>query len=280
MKKIDLHIHTGCSDGIFSVEEVLDLAEKYEYDEIAITDHDTIEGYKKALEIMKIKEYRFKLIPGVEISCSQKNQDVHMLAYYFDTQNQKLLNLLNSIQNGRFVRAQQILSKLERMGIKINFARVQEIAGKNGLIGRPHIARALIEIGCCSSIKEVFEIYLGENCPANVPKPAPNAKKAIKTIHKAGGLAILAHPFTLDDQSVIYDLINFGLDGIEVFYTKHSEDKIEYYNEIALKNNLVRTGGSDFHGDGLDLMNFGYYSAPEFVSEELLQKLKKIRREN
>ena len=279
MKKIDLHIHTECSDGLFSVEEVLNLAEKHLYDEIAITDHDTVDGYKKALEIMKAKSYRFKLIPGVEISCTLKNQDIHMLAYYFDASDERLLSLLNSIQNGRFVRAQQILSKLENMGIKINFKRVQEIAGKNGLIGRPHIARALIEIGCCSSIREVFEIYLGENCPANVPKPVPSAKRIIKSIHRAGGLAILAHPFTLDDQSVIYDLINSGMDGMEVFYTKHSEDKIEYYNEIALKNNLVRTGGSDFHGDGLDLVNFGYYSAPEFVSDELLQKLKKIRKE-
>ncbi|MBC8384780.1 MAG: PHP domain-containing protein [Candidatus Cloacimonetes bacterium] len=268
MKKIDLHIHTNGSDGLYSAQEVLELAHHNKYNVISITDHDTLDGYNEALKY--IGDYDIELIPGVEISCIHNNQDVHMLAYNFDPKDEKLGSLLNSIHQGRFVRAKKILQKLQNMGIDLPFEKIEELAGENGLIGRPHIARALIEMKYCNTIKEVFDIYLGEKCPAYEPKPAPSTKKAIKMVKKAGGVTVLAHPFTLGNDALIYELINIGIDGIEVFYTKHSDEKVDFYNEIALKNNLIRTGGSDFHGDGFDLQNFGFYSAPEFVYDELM----------
>ncbi len=271
MKKIDLHIHTDCSDGVYSPLQILEFARKNFYDVISITDHDTLDGYFIARE--KMKDYNFDLIPGVEISTLHNDNDVHILAYNFDPENRELIDLLQFIHKGRFVRAKKILKKLKFMGINIDFERIREIAGKNDLIGRPHIAKALIETKHCSNMKEVFEIYLGEDCPAFVPKPAPKVKKVIKLIKKIGGISVLAHPYTLNDDRIIFDLIEMGLDGIEVFYSKHNENRIDYYNEIAQKNNLIRTGGSDFHGEN-SYDNFGDYYAPEFVYDEIMKSIK------
>lgn len=271
MKKIDLHIHTNCSDGIYSPEQILEFAKDNFYDVISITDHDTLDGFKIAQKL--IKNYEFYLIPGVEISSLHKDIDVHLLAYNFDPENRELIDLLHFIHKGRFVRAKKILKKLKFMGINIDFERVRQIAGDNDLIGRPHIARALIETKHCSNMKEVFEIYLGEDCPAYVPKPAPKVKKVIKLIKKVGGISVLAHPYTLGDDRIIFDLIEMGLDGIEIFYSKHSKDKISYYNEIAQKNNLIRTGGSDFHGENSSDY-FGDYNIPEFVYDEIMKSRK------
>jgi 3',5'-nucleoside bisphosphate phosphatase len=267
MKKIDLHVHTNFSDGLYSPEEVLELAKDREYDVISITDHDNMDGF------LQVKDYAkflgIELIPGVEISTLHHNKDTHILAYNFDLQNQALISLLKKIYDSRFGRAEAIIEKLNERDIKIDIEKVQSYAGKNNYLGRPHIARALIEAGYCADKYEAFDMHLGDRCYAYVPKFAPSSQIAIDTIREAGGISVLAHPFTLGDDALIYELVSYGIDGMEVYYAKCNDETIYHYNEIAKENGLIRTGGSDFHGDGFDMEIFGNYSAPEKVLKEM-----------
>lgn len=265
--KIDLHLHTNFSDGIFSPEELLDMASSNNYDVIAITDHDTLDGYREAIEIAP--QYNCRIISGIEISSVHNKRDVHILAYDIDDNNEELDNLLTSIQKSRLIRAQKIIAKLKNMGIYVDFDRVRSLAGKYELIARPHIARVLVENGNCRSTKEAFDNYLSNTSPAFVLKETPTVQEIIDIIHNAGGVAVLAHPHTLFDDTMIDDFILMGLDGLEAFYAKYDKKMVDHYDEIALKNNLLRTGGSDFHGEMLDFDYFGEYSAPDFVIDDI-----------
>jgi len=267
MRNIDLHIHTNFSDGLFSVREVLDLVSERKLDVIAITDHDTLDGYHEAEKI--INNYNFKLLPAVEISTNYQGYDIHILAYNIDPHNKKLHNLLVGIQHGRFVRAKKILKKLEEFDIKIDFKNVRNKTGSKDLIGRPHIARAILEAGYCSSKQEVFDKFISNDAPAYVAKPTPSPKKIIKTVKKAGGIPVIAHPFTIRNDDIIVELIRMGIMGLEVYYAKATLETVKHYEEMACEYNLIRTGGTDFHGDDYDLDLLGNFTIPEFVLEEL-----------
>jgi 3',5'-nucleoside bisphosphate phosphatase len=265
--KIDLHLHTTYSDGIFSPEELLEMACKHDYDVISITDHDTLDGYREAKRILE--KFPVKIIPGIEISSIYQHRDVHLLAYDIDVEHEELDKLLTDIQKSRLIRAKKIIDKLKTMGIFVDFERVRSLSGKHDLIARPHIARVLVENGNCRSTKEAFDNYLGNASPAYVLKQTPSVQEIIDVIHRAGGVVVLAHPHTLFDDSFIDDFVMMGLDGLEAFYAKYDKIMVDYYDEIAQKNGLLRTGGSDFHGEMLDFDYFGEYSAPHFVLEEI-----------
>jgi hypothetical protein len=265
--KIDLHLHTTFSDGIFSPEELLEMASKNNYDIISITDHDTLDGFREATGM--IHNFTCQIISGIEISSIHRQRDVHILAYDIDEKNEELDSLLSSIQKSRLIRAKKIIDKLKNMGIYVDFERVRSLAGKHELIARPHIARVLVENGNCRSTKEAFDHYLSNSSPAYVLKQTPTVQELIDVVHRAGGVAVLAHPHTLFDDSMIDEFVHMGLDGLEVFYAKYDRVMVDYYDEIALKNNLLRTGGSDFHGEMLDFDYFGEHSAPHYVVEEL-----------
>ncbi len=271
MKNIDLHIHTNCSDGIYSTKEVLDLVTERNLDIIAITDHDTLDGYNEAIEILD--DYDLKLIPAVEISTNYKGYDIHLLAYDVDPQDKKLLNLLLGIQHGRFIRAKKIIKKLEEFDVFIDFKNVRKLTGSRDIIGRPHIARAVLEAGYCGNKQEVFDKYISNDAPAYVAKPTPSPKKVIKTIKKAGGIPVVAHPFTIRNDLIVEELIHMGVMGLEVYYAKSSRETVDHYENMACENNLIRTGGTDFHGDDYDLELLGNFTVPEFVLEELQSKV-------
>jgi len=237
---------------------------------ISITDHDNLDGYRKGKEIAE--EMGIDLIPGVEISCLHEGKDVHILAYYLDTDNKEINELLGVIYDNRFHRANKMLEKLKEQDVTLDHNQIYERAGENNYLGRPHLAWALIKNGYCKNKYEAFEKYLGEHCYAYVPKASPSVERIIKAIRNAGGVSVLAHPYTLRNDDHIYDIIKFGIDGLEVFYAKCNDETVLLYNEIAQNNMLIRTGGSDFHGEGLDLDIFKNYSAPEFVLEELRSK--------
>lgn len=262
--KIDLHLHTTFSDGKLSPAELLKNAYENHYSYISITDHDTISGFLDAKKI--INNYKLELIPGVEISTILDSTEVHILAYYFDIENEDLLNLLKQVYDSRYGRAKQMVNNLESLGINLEWKDVLVYAGENTYIGRPHIARALIEKGIVKSIKEAFDRYLSNESPAYVPKYNVNTKLAIDTIKKAGGLSVLAHPGRLPDDSMVYTCIEMGIDGIEVYYASHSGGQTRLYEQIALENNLIRTGGTDFHGNEFYYVN---YSAPDICINEL-----------
>ncbi len=266
--KVDLHLHTTHSDGVLDIPSILKLAKEHDYTTLSITDHDTLSGSKIALSLAK--KYGINIIPGVEISSIHKNKDIHILAYFVDVANYEFENMLNKISKGRYLRAQKIIERLRTMGIKLEFDTVLGLAGKANLIGRPHIARALIDAGYCTTKWDVFDRFLGDECPAFVPKPSPDTEDVIKLVKKMGGITSIAHPHKINNDLIVQEIIEMGVDGLEVFYSKSDENTIRYYNKMAQKNGLLRTGGTDFHGDGFEMDTFGSFSVPLFVLEEMI----------
>jgi len=267
MRKVDLHIHTNFSDGLMSPKQILELAKENDFALLSITDHDTLDGYREAKKI--IHEYDFEMIPGVEVSSHYKDKDIHILGYNVDAENKKLNQLLDQIHEGRETRAKKIISKLAELDLLISLDKVKDLAGEKGLIGRPHIARALVEAGYCKNTIEVFDNYIGDGCPAFVAKPAPSVKKVIKAIKKAGGVSVIAHPYIIQDDFIVEDIIKMGVNGLEVYCAKSDLNNIRHYEEIALEHNLLRTGGSDFHGDEYEKRFFGKIEIPDFVLKAL-----------
>ncbi|QOR36111.1 PHP domain-containing protein [Clostridium sp. 'deep sea'] len=247
----DLHIHTTESDGTATPTEVVIESKKAGLKAIAITDHDCVNGVTEAL--IAAKEHNIELISGIEFSTLYNEQELHILGYYIDVANKNLRQEANYIAEARRVRAEKIVKKLNSLGINICFDRVKSIASGE-VIGRPHIAQAMIEKKYIDTIQQAFsKMYIDKGGRAYVDRYKLAPESAIKLIHNAGGLAIVAHP-GLCYQSKglvaenIHDLIKLGLDGIEVFHSAHNKEQQEYYKSLALKNSLLITGGSDYHG--------------------------------
>jgi hypothetical protein len=270
--KIDLHLHTTFSDGRLSPEALLKNAQDNHYSYISITDHDTISGYLEAQKY--IEKYNLELIPGVEISTICEGVEIHILAYYYDVDNAELLDLLQRVYDSRYGRALQMVKNLETMNIKLDWKDVLVYAGENKYIGRPHIARALIEKCGVKTIKEAFDKYLNNDSPAFVPKLKMDTEYVINTIKRANGISVLAHPGRLPDDSMIFTCIDMGVDGLEVYYASHDAGQTRLYEQIALENELIRTGGSDFHGNEFYYIN---YSAPAICIKDMKALYQKRR---
>ena len=245
--RTDLHCHSTASDGALSPRGLVQLARKRAIDVIALTDHDTIAGHAEAIEAGLA--FGLRVIPGIEISALGEQGETHVLGYGVEPDDEATRATLLRLRATRESRAKRILSNLVRLGISIDFVEVKAIAG-DGMIGRPHIARALVDKGAVSTTQEAFDVYLGEGKPAYAPNDALDPLQAIDLIHRAGGVAVLAHPaFTHGDVEALLGLmIGHGLDGIEVYYPKHTPEQTKRYAEIAREHGLLATGGSDFHG--------------------------------
>ena len=245
--RTDLHCHSTASDGALAPRDLVQLARKRAIDVIALTDHDTIAGHGEALAAGR--ELGVRVIPGVEISALGAQGETHVLGYGVEPDDDATRATLLALRTTRESRAKRILTNLLRLGISIDFERIKAIAG-DGMIGRPHIARALVDKGAVSTTQEAFDVYLAEGKPAYAPNDALDPLQAIDLIHRAGGVAVLAHPaFTHGDVEALLGLmIGHGLDGIEVYYPKHTPEQTKRYAEIAREHGLLATGGSDFHG--------------------------------
>ncbi len=273
MGKADLHIHTTASDGVFSPSYIVDCAVKKGLKAIAITDHDTTLGIKKAIERSN-KYENFIVIPGIELSSDYEGQEVHILGYFIDEQNKQLINVTRELRESRLMRSEKIILKLCEIGINISLKEVKEISDE-GYIGRPHIARVLVDKGYVESVEEAFEKYIGKDKPAYVNRYKLSLKNSIDLIHKSGGVAVLAHPGILDKDLNIIKLIDIGLDGIEVIHPTHNEEIIKKFYEITRRYNLISTGGSDYHGHFIEEeLLFGKYVV-DYEVVELLEKASK-----
>ena len=266
--RIDLHSHTTASDGALSPTDLVKKAYSAGITVLAITDHDTVEGLDEArVEAAKVG---IRIVPGVEFGIEVGGTEVHMLGYLFDERNPILLEKLSDLQEGRLNRGKKMVAKLRDLGINITWAQVAEIAG-DGSIGRPHVAQALIEGGYASTIDEAFKKYISRGRPAFVERAHLTLEECIDLVHQAGGVAILAHPtFVNDVEHVLPRLIKAGLDGIETYYGRYTEETIASIEKLAKKYNLVMTGGSDFHGlDALSHAELGSVDVPARCLEEL-----------
>ncbi len=250
---VDLHIHSICSDGYFSPEELVAFAEKAGLVAIALADHDNVDGISRAIQASI--ESGIEIIPAVELSSQWLHYtDMHLLGYGFDYQDPYLLRALTEFQEFRANRNQQIVERVnqklaDEKRQPIDPVAVRQLAG--GTIGRPHIAQALRQAGYVANNNEAFERYL---VPCNVSKCYFPAAEAIRLIHGSGGIVVLAHPpyVTRDRrklEALVVELVSLGLDGIEAYNNGSDLEDTDWLIKLARQHGLIVTGGSDFHGD-------------------------------
>jgi predicted metal-dependent phosphoesterase TrpH len=276
---IDLHIHTTESDGSLTPSQVVRYAKEKGLKAIAITDHDTIHGNEEA-----IKEgisAGVEVIPGVEISVDYSPGTMHMLGYFITTEDPILNEKLTLLQDSRADRNPKIIEKLNKLGLSLTYDEVVQVSG-GGQVGRPHMAQILMKKGYTKSIKEAFDKYLGKGAPAYLDKFRLSAVEAITMITDAGGIPVLAHPFTLHLKSsdeldaLLKKLVNQGLQGLEVYYSEHDERKTSSYRLLAKRYNLAITGGSDFHGKNMKGIDLGTGRGNLKIPYTVLENLKTI----
>ncbi|MBT5873543.1 MAG: PHP domain-containing protein [Candidatus Latescibacteria bacterium] len=270
---VDLHSHTTFSDGLLTPEQLIAHAKKRSLRALAITDHDTIEAVNSAVSAAQAQG--MEIVPGVELSATEGNSDVHILGYYIYAAHDELLSHLATFRTGRFVRAQRMVSELNNLGMGITFDQVLEKAGgESGSIGRPHVAQVLVDGGHVKTLNEAFRKYIGSGRPAYVEKHKISASDAIGLIQSAGGIAVMAHPGSIRRDELIPELTASGLSGLEVFHPEHNETQRRYYGQLAQKHGLVITGGSDYHGPREGRADLGSLKIPYSVLSSMRQRWK------
>ena len=273
-EKIDLHTHTTASDGIYTPAELIGLAVKNNVKALAITDHDTLDGLIEAVECAE--NYDISLIPGIEFSVDHSEGSFHLLGLYLDYQNKNLLNEISKLNKMRESRACRIIKDLNNNGINISIKEV-ELESKYGVIGRPHIARALVKNGYADNINDIFKNYLVNGKPGFIRKERISLDHAITLINDAGGVPVIAHPISLNFsdydnfENMLGKFIDKGVMGLEVYSTMHELQDVKEFKRIAEKYNLIITGGSDFHGDKNETI--GYYSKDLAIPVEIFKTL-------
>lgn len=268
--KIDLHIHTNHSDGYYSPIELIQKVKKAGLDIISITDHDNLSAIHEAATVGK--EFGVEVIPGLEVSSDIGDREVHILGYFVDPDNRELERYLQFFREERLKRAIRIVNKLKSIGFTISIEDVLEQA-KSSAIGRPHIAQAMLEKGLISNYYEAFNKYIGNNCPAYEKKVHISPQSIVKIIGDAGGLSFIAHPGNMP-ETLLKELIEDGLDGIEVIHPSHNAHQVKFYKGIVNEYFLLESGGSDFHGGKReDESNLGKYFTTSSVLEAMRNRL-------
>jgi predicted metal-dependent phosphoesterase TrpH len=241
----DLHMHTNFSDGTYTPEELAGHARRLGLSVIALTDHDTVEGCARMA--VACEKLGIEFIPGSELTAEHDNNELHIIGYFLDTQNTRLLTELAKFQEVRQNRIREMVARLNQIGVPLAAEKVFTLASCRAP-GRPHVGRALVQEGFCATLDEAFDRFLKVGKPAWVPKAKMSSEDAIELIHQAGGIAVMAHPGLNRTDEVIPDLVAMGMDGLECFHTRHSTAASEHYLLIAEKYKLLITGGSDCHG--------------------------------
>ena len=279
MGEIDLHIHTTASDGMLMPSQVVRLAKKRNLKAIAITDHDSIDGVREALD--QGRRVSLEVIPGVEISANSKTGNLHLLGYYVQTEDGILKEKLDRLKQARSERNPSIVRRLNALGIDISYPEVIQVSG-GGQVGRPHFARVLCDKRYVRTIDEAFDRYLGQGAPAYVDKFRFDVKEGIEIVSKAGGVPVLAHPYSLDCTpedlgEMVSELALDGLKGIEAFYPDHTPKQTAHYQRLAEKLGLVTTGGSDFHGPLITKAELGIIGQGISLTYATVEALKRAR---
>lgn len=268
----DLHLHSTLSDSTFTPKEVIERAKKAGLSAVAITDHDCVDAIEPAFKIAK--SHNIELIPAVELSSENKEDEAHILGYFIDWQDKWLLDNLEKMQICRIERVKKMAEKLKNHGIDIDVDEIFKLSG-GGSVGRLHIAQVMLKEGYVPDIKEAFRKYIGNNAPCYVSKFKLSPKEAIKIVHRAGGISILAHPVVLKGERILYDMIDDGINGIEVYHPDHSQADAIYFLKFATKHKLLVTGGSDCHGLGKERILIGSIKIPYELVDRLKDAVKR-----
>ncbi|HTN43859.1 MAG TPA: PHP domain-containing protein [Nitrospiria bacterium] len=286
-RRIDLHTHSTASDGSFTPAELIRYAATKRLVALALTDHDGVDGLDEAAA--EGERLGIEVIPGVELSADHPEGTMHVLGFFVDRRHEGFCGRLRRLQEARRERNPKIVQKLQGLGLQITYEEVVAASG-GGQVGRPHFAKVLVQKGYVSSMQEAFERYLKKGAPGFVEKFRFSPQDVIAAIHEAGGVAVLAHPFTLYKEPspmlepLLGGLAESGLDGMEVIYSTYSAGQSRYYRELAEKFHLLPSGGSDFHGShkpGIDLgVGMGRLQIPFELLEPLRKKAQGHRASN
>lgn len=276
-KLIDLHAHTTSSDGSLSPAELVDLAHQTGLAAVAVTDHDNIDGLASA--VARGREIGLEVVAGVEISAEFSPGSMHMLGYFVEPDKGELGPRLKRLQEARANRNPRIAEKLTQLGYPLTMAEVEAVAGSKQ-VGRPNFAQVMVEKGYVKNTQEAFDRFLAKGGAAYEDKFRFSPAESIAMIGSAGGLAVLAHPFSLKlDEPALAELIAslaaMGLSGVEAFYPEHDEDQTRLYQRLARAHGLAVTGGSDFHGASKPDIQLGRGRGSLRVGLAALEELKK-----
>ena len=271
MRYADLHLHTYHSDGTRSPREVIDLARERGLDIVAISDHDQLAGY---FEVKRYAEERgILLIPAVELSCMVDGADVHVLAYAFDAVDEQLNERLRRFRETRQARGHRIVERLRALGYEVSAQRVDELAA-GGAMGRPHVARALVERGYVASVSEAFDKLLGTGKPAYIDKERFRIDEAIALIRATGGVTSIAHPTLYrNHDEIVPKLLDAGIDAVEIYHPQVNEEWRERYANVARFRGKFVTGGSDDHGTVKECETLGTVKVPETLIGPILERM-------
>jgi len=277
---VDLHIHSTASDGSLSPLEIIHLAKQLGLRAIAITDHDTIEGSAEALAHRQSPS--LEVLSGIEISADVASGTMHILGYLIALDDPSLSQTLKTVQEARAHRNVMIIKKLQDLGVGITHEDVIEVSG-GGQVGRPHIAHVLVKKGVVRSFGEAFSRFLNKSGPAYVPRYRLPPAETIQMILQAGGVPVLAHPYTLDAKDeaefecILRELKQAGLMGMEVYYPEHRPERAALFERLARSHGLLMTGGTDFHGAAKPQVQLGIGKGDLHVPYRLAEKLKEAK---
>lgn len=271
----DLHCHSNLSDGTLPVDALIRLAARKGLSCLSITDHDNVESYTMGLKLAE--DLGIELIPGIELSSVHQGKDIHILGYFCDTTNLAMNLELEEQAKVRHTRVKAIVKKLNALGIELSYEKVLTFC-KGPVIGRPHIAMAMVAEEYVSNFAEAFHKYLAEDALAYVEKKGISPQQAIRLIENAGGIAVMAHPLKTNADHLLEPLVEAGLKGIEIYCPGQKGSAGRKYRDFATKYNLVGTGGSDFHTEGA-LVGLGALKMPYSVVEALKERREKSHAE-
>ena len=274
MSRIDLHVHTTASDGTCLPADAVELAARQGLTAIAVTDHDTVLGYNEARAAGE--RLGIEVIPGIEIS-TKYDRAVHILGYYIDPESKSLEPVLNWIVEDRDKRNRKMAEMMAADGLPVSYEMMHERYG--AVIGRPHFAEMLVELGLAGSVQDAFDRFVEKGQKYYQPRTILPIDQAVEIVVNAGGVPVLAHPFQyrMDDallRELIEHCMGFGLRGIECRYTGYDEEKVAYLEALAREYGLIRTGGSDFHGTNKPHIALGRGLGKLSVPDEYLLELK------
>jgi len=278
---IDLHTHSTASDGSLTPTELIRYAATKRLGALALTDHDCVDGLNEA--VAEGERLGIEVIPAVELSADHPEGTMHILGFFIDRRHDVFCGRLRRLQEARMERNPKIVQKLQGLGLNITYDEVVAASG-GGQVGRPHFAKVLVQKGYVSSMQEAFERYLKRGAPGYVEKFRFSPQDVIAAIHEAGGVAVLAHPFTLYKEPspmlepLLAVLAGNGLDGMEVIYSTYSAGQGRYYRELAERYHLLPSGGSDFHGAHKPGIDLGVGMGKLQIPFELLEPLRKRSR--
>lgn len=244
--RADLHTHTTCSDGILTPEQLIKEAKKQGLSGLSITDHDTLSAYETAFPIAE--QENILLGTGIEISSWMKDTSIHILGYAIDIRSEALQALCTQNKQERSIRNKKIINILGKKNMPIDEEKLIQLESLGVTVGRPHIAKLLVDAGYVSSIKEAFNRYLADGACCYVQRELPSPAKAIEVIHEAGGKAFIAHPHLIKNKKFLLSLLEEPFDGIECYWGLSSPTQEKYLLNIASSRHLLISGGSDYHG--------------------------------